>query len=150
MVSLLDDESNYRLCELAYEHFGTPPVIVRVDDREQIPRLRELGALIVDPNVAQVSLLDHLVRSPAGASLLLGTHPDQDIVDVELLNPELDGVRVRDLRLPGDRLVLSLRRDGESNVCHGYTRLILGDWVTLVGSESSLDWVSLTLGPPDS
>lgn len=125
-------------------------MIVRVDDREQIPRLRELGALIVEPNVALVSLLDHMVLSPAGASLLLGAHADQDGVDVELLNPERDGARVRPPRLPGDMLVLSLKRGGGSVVCHGYTKLKRSDWVTLVGFESSLDRVSPTLGPPDS
>ncbi len=145
LVALLDDESNYRICELAYEHFGTPTVVVRVGERQQIARFRELGALIVDPNVAIISLLDHLVRSPSGASLLLGMHDNQDVIDVELLNNELDGVRVKDLRLPGDTLVLSLRRNGEFIVCHGYTRLRRGDWVTLVGSEDSLDRVSLKM-----
>lgn len=147
VVGLLDDERNYRVCELVYEHFGTPTVVVRVSDRDQIPRLDELGVLVVDPNVAMISLLDHFVRSPTGASVLMGMHTNQDVVDVELLNSGLDGLRVKDLRLPGDTLVLSLRRNGETIICHGYTRLQHGDWVTLVGSDKSLDRVSLEFGP---
>lgn len=150
LVALFDDELNYRVCELAYESFGTPTMVVRVQNRDQIPRFRDLGALIVDPNVAIVSLLDHMVRSPSGASLLLGMHSDKDVVDVELLNPALDGMRVKDVRLPGDTLVLSLRRNGESILCHGYTRLKLGDWVTLVGKENNLEIVSLRWGPSDA
>lgn len=109
VVGLLDDENNHRVSELAYEHFGTRTVVVRVHERDQIPRFDELGVLVVDPNVAMVSMLDHFVRSPTGASLLMGTHTNQDVLDVELLNPERDGARVKDLRLPGDTLVLSLR-----------------------------------------
>lgn len=147
VVCLLDEEISYRVCELAYEEYGTPTIVVRVTDRSQIERFRELGALIVDPSVAIVSLFDHFVRSPAGASLLMGMHGDQDVVDIEMQNPDLDGTRLKDLRLPGDTLVLSIRRDGEAIVGHGYTRLRAGDWVTLVGSESSLDHVALDFGP---
>jgi len=39
-----DDEHNYRVSELAYEHFGTDTLVVRLNDRNQVDRFQELGA----------------------------------------------------------------------------------------------------------
>ncbi|MFQ5613093.1 MAG: monovalent cation:proton antiporter family protein [Anaerolineae bacterium] len=143
IVTLLSDEENYRICELAYEHFGTENLVVRLNDRANFDRFHQLGALIVDPSTAMISLLDHLVRSPVGASLLLGLDGDQDIVDLEVNNPYLQGVALRDLRLPLDVLVLSICRDGHFLISHGFTRLRLGDQVTVVGSPKSLEELTL-------
>ena len=143
IVTLLSDEENYRICELAYEHFGTKDLIVRLNDRSNFDRFHKLGALIVDPATAIVSLFDHLVRSPSAASLLLGMEENQDIVDVEVRNPNLHGVALRDLRFPLDTLILAVYRSGRLLISHGYTRLKIGDRVTVVGSLESLDEVML-------
>jgi Trk K+ transport system NAD-binding subunit/Kef-type K+ transport system membrane component KefB len=146
IVTLLSDAENYRICELAFEHFGTSDLVVRLNDRTNFDRFHELGALIVDPATAIVSLFDHLVRSPSAASLLLGTEEDQDIIDVEVRNPNLHGVALRDLRIPLDTLILTVNRNGRHLISHGYTRLKIGDRVTVVGSVKSLDEVTLQLG----
>lgn len=101
--------------------------------------------MVVDPGVAIVSLLDHLVRAPEGASLLLGMHKNQDIVDLEMRNTWLDGVALRDMRLPRNTLVLSIRRGDEWLVTQGYTRLRVGDKVTAMGSREGLDQLALQL-----
>lgn len=143
IVTLLSDEENYRICELAYEHFGTRQLIVRLHDRKNFDRFRELGALIVDPATAIIGLLEHLVRSPAGTSLLLGMEEGQSVVDLEVRNPALHGLALRDLRLPLDTLILSVQRHGHALLSHGYTRLELGDMVTVAGSDKSLEVVAL-------
>lgn len=143
IITMLSDDENYRICELAYEHFGTQNLIVRLIDRANFNRFQELGALIVDPSTAIVSLLDHFVRSPSAASLLLGMDADQDVVELEIRNPDLEGANLRDLRLPLDTIILGVRRRGHLLVSHGYTRLEVGDQVTAVGSMKSLEEVAL-------
>ncbi|HLF90108.1 MAG TPA: cation:proton antiporter [Anaerolineales bacterium] len=143
IVLMLSDEENHQLCEKIYENFGTRDIVVRLNDRNFQERFNDLGALIVNPTTAIVSLLDHLVRSPVAASLLLGTGDGQDVVDVEVGNPVLNGVALRDLRLPLDTLILSVHRDGQTLISHGYTRLKLGDEVTVLGSEESLEEIYL-------
>ena len=143
IVTLLSDEENLRICELAYEHFGTPNLVVRLNDRANIGRFQELGALIVDPGTAIVNLLDQFVRSPSAASLLLGMEENQSVVELEVRNPNLHGIALRDLRLPISTLILSIRRHGQVLVSHGYTRLEVGDTVTLVGTPESLKEVEL-------
>ncbi len=143
IVSLLSDEENYRICEIACEHFGTKNLVVRLNDRANFDRFHEIGALIVEPGSALVSLLDNFVRSPSGASLLLGMEKNQDIVDLEVRNPDLHGIPLRELRLPLDTLILSVRRDDLTLISHGYTQFEIGDWATVIGSTKSLEKVML-------
>ncbi|REK07648.1 MAG: potassium transporter TrkA [Acidobacteria bacterium] len=143
VVSLLEGRESLAVCELAFERFGTRTVIVRSGDRELWDELHALGAVIVDPAVAMVGLLDQFVRSPSVASMALGMDPGQEVADIELHNEDLDGVALRDLKLPLDSLILAVRRGGASLVSHGYTRLELGDRVTVVGSPESLAEISL-------
>ena len=127
------------MAELIYENIGTKEVIVRLNKRENFNKFHDLGALIIEPTTAIVSLLDHFVRSPNAASLLLGMDEGQDSVDVEIVNRDIHGMRLRELRLPSDIIILSIKRKGHIIVSHGYTRLRLGDIITLVGSEKSIE-----------
>lgn len=139
IILMLSDENNFKLAELIYEHIGTKEVIVRLNKRENFEKFHKLGTLIIEPATAMVSLLDHFVRSPNATSLLLGMDDGQETMDVEIRNQDIHGMRLRDLRLPSDVLVLSVRRKGQLLVSHGYTRLRLGDIITFVGLENSLE-----------
>ncbi|MEM7550276.1 MAG: cation:proton antiporter [Bacteroidota bacterium] len=143
LVCLLTDYENYRICELALEKIGIKKFVVRLSDRNNLERFHQIGAKIVDPSTAIVSLLDHFVRSPLATSILLGMEEGQDSMDIEVKNSELHGLALRDLRLPTEVIVLSIRRGGQMLISHGYTRLRKGDIITLVGSKESLEEVSL-------
>ncbi|MBG7631658.1 MAG: TrkA family potassium uptake protein, partial [Bacteroidetes bacterium] len=139
IILMLSDEDNYKIAELVYEHVGTKEVIVRLNNRDNFQKFHKLGALIIEPATAMVSLLDHFVRSPNAASLLLGMDEGQDSMDIEIRNKDIHGMRLRDLRLPSDVLVLSVKRKGQLLVSHGYTRMRLKDIITLVGAKTSLE-----------
>jgi Trk K+ transport system NAD-binding subunit/NhaP-type Na+/H+ or K+/H+ antiporter len=143
IVTMLSDEENYQICEQAFENFGTKDIVVRLHNRKNFNRFHELGALIVEPSTAMVSLLDHFVRSPQATSLLLGMKENQDTVTLEVQNPNLHRMALRNLRLPHDIIVLSVTRGGQMIISHGYTRLRKNDIVTLVGSSESLENVRL-------
>ena len=145
IVCMLTDEESLNICEIAYEHFGTKDLVVRLNERTNFDEFHELGALIVEPNMATVSLLDHFVRSPLATSLLLGMEEDQDTIDIEIQNENIHGIALRDIHLPSDILVLSIIRSGNVVISHGYTRLRKGDIVTIVGSNESLENVRLRL-----
>lgn len=144
-VCLMSGVDNLEVAELAYEHFATRTVIVRSADRDHWKRFAALGAVPVDPSTALVSLLDHFVRSPAAAAMLLGLDQTQDVLDIEVENRDLHGLALRDLRLPLDTLVLSVRRRGANLISHGYTRLERGDRLSVLGSPKSLEEISRRL-----
>lgn len=150
VILMLSNQENYNWAELIYEQIGTKDIVVRLEgisDRYYAKKFTELGALIVDPSTAMVSLMDHFVRSPNATSILLGMESDQDAVDIEILDPNIQGLALRDLRLPSDILILSIQRKGQMMITHGYTRLRVGDVVTILGSKESIDKVELMFGP---
>ncbi|WP_462253249.1 cation:proton antiporter domain-containing protein [Ekhidna sp.] len=139
IICMLTDEENLQVCEIAYNKFGTRDLIVRLNQRFYSQKFLALGVKIVDPSTAIVSLLDHFVRSPQAASLLLGMSKGKDTRDIELLNHDLHGITLRDLRLPADVIILSVVRGGQTIITHGYTRLRYKDTLTVVGSIKSLN-----------
>lgn len=141
IVSFLSDEESLQVCEIGFEDYGIGTMVVVLNDRANFERFHALGVRIVEPQTAVVSLLEHMVRSPIGATLLLGMDGRQDVVDVEVRNPALHGIRLRELHLPLEVLVLSVNRGGRTIISHGYTRLHVGDRVTMVGSDEKLDEV---------
>jgi Trk K+ transport system NAD-binding subunit/Kef-type K+ transport system membrane component KefB len=143
VVLTLTDDEGLKIAENLYQHVGTKDIVVRLNHRYNFEKFHKLNCLIVEPSTAMVSLMDHLVRSPQAATLLLGMRSDQDTMDVQVLNPDLRGLPLRDLRLPADIIVLSVNRGGQSIITHGYTRLRLGDILTMVGSNESLQKVTL-------
>jgi Trk K+ transport system NAD-binding subunit len=138
VVLMLSDEDNYKICELIYEQFGVKNVVVRLQDHTNREKFHELGALVVEPGTAMVSLLDQFVRSPFAASLLLGMDPAEVFMEIEMNNLDLNGVAIRDIHFPHDVLILAIARKGNRLVSHGYTRLEFGDHITVVGSPDSL------------
>lgn len=147
IVAMLDDDSNYKICELAYEEFGTPHLVARIYARENLERFRALGVMTVDPGMAMIDLLEHCVRSPSATSLLLGREANQDVIEVTVRSPALHGVAIRDLHLPVDTILLSIRRHGLLLMSHGYTHLELGDEVTIVGAPDNLEEVRWRFEP---
>lgn len=138
-ILMLDDKRNFELATLIFEQFGTKEIVVRLNNRENFDKFNALGAKIIDPSTAIVSLLDHFVRSPHATNLLLGIDKGQDSLDIEIKNKDIAGLRLRDLRLPSDIIVISLKRHDKFIISHGYTQLRLGDIVTMVGSHNSLE-----------
>lgn len=143
IVLMLTDDENLQIAQLVYEKIGTENVVVRLNNHYNMKKFHDLGALVVNPSTAIVSLMDHFVRSPQATSLLLGMQENQDTIDLEVLNPNLFGLALRDLRFPSDIIILSIKRRGQMIISHGYTRLRRSDWVTLVGSNDSLDKMAL-------
>ncbi len=145
IVTMLTDEENMQICEIAFEKFGTKDLVVRLNDRANFDKFHELNALIVEHNMAMVSLLDHFVRSPMATSLLLGLDSHQDTIDIKVRSSNIHGIALRNIQFPSDILILSIIRSGNVMISHGYTRLRKGDIVTVVGSPESLEHVRLRL-----
>ncbi|QPC82186.1 cation:proton antiporter [Phototrophicus methaneseepsis] len=147
LVAMLeDDEANLRACELAAEDFGVRSMVARVQDIVLRERFESLGVHVLDPASAMVNLLHQYVRAPEAVELLLRQHPDHEVTQITIYDRAIDGLRLRDLRLPNDVLILEIIRDGISIVPDGLSILRVRDDVTLLGSPDSLTEVSLKLG----
>jgi len=147
IVAMLDDDDlNFEICQLAYEEFGIRRVVVRLNDISNAPRFEQFKAIVVDTASALVNLMDQAVRAPQTAAVMMHQDPDYDIIQITVTDDELDGLFLRDLRLPSDVLVLEINRGDSNIVPHGNTALRNRDEVTLIGRPASLQEVTLKLG----
>jgi Trk K+ transport system NAD-binding subunit len=140
---MLSDEENFRICEIAHEHFAEAHLIVQLDDRSQYDRFKPFGASVVVPSTAMISLLDHYVRSPSAVSLLLGMEEEQDIVDLEIRKIGLAESTLQALELPEDVLIISIHRGRDVLVPHDHLEIREDDILTLAGPEKTLDELAL-------
>ena len=145
IITMMTNDENFQVCEIAFEQFGIKRMVARLAQRETTDRFARLDAIVIEPTTAMVSLLDHFVRAPAATSLLLDLDPNQRIVDIQITNPNIHGLTIRDMRVPMDVLIVSVTRNDSTLVSHGYTQLALGDWVSIVGSQEGLAQIALQL-----
>jgi len=145
VVILREEIEAYRICEIIYENFGTPNVIVRLTKRENLKDFKKLNVIVVEPASAIVTLLEHFVRSPQATSILLGMDNVHDTEDIEVLASDIQGVALRDTGFPLGILIISITRNGQVMLPHGYTRLRINDIVTVIGTENQLEKVRTKL-----
>lgn len=145
VAMLADDQLNRAAIALAHDIFSVDRLIVRLNDLEQADHFKAVGAFIVNPSVAMVNLYDQYVRAPQSAALFMHVDPSYDITQVVVGNSDVDGLLVRDLRLPSDVLILEIARKRHTIVPNGYTKIRLKDHMTLVGPPASIQEAAVRL-----
>lgn len=147
MVAMLpDDADNYEACQIVSEEFGVESMVVRLRDANLREKFLQMGVRVLDPASAMVNLLHQYLRAPEAVNLLLHQDPNHNVLQVRVAEKAIDGLQLRDLRLPSDVLILEILRDGQAIVPHGFSTLRIADEVTIVGSPDSLSEVVLKLG----
>ncbi len=111
------------LCRLASERFEIPIVISRIGDVDLVPQLRAMGVKVVQPALATAMALEGrfaIRRSSTCWSTKCRTLKSGRL---SWRNGSLVNHRVREVRLPGNALIVSLERDQTIMVPHGDTML---------------------------
>jgi Kef-type K+ transport system membrane component KefB len=138
-----DDADNLRICSEAADA-GVETIIARVRDATLLDRFLEIGVVVVDPTTADVTLLESAVRTPDAANLIL--RPDEDRSTEQITVHSAGGRQLRELRLPQDVLVMTVRHGRTSLVPDGFTRIHDGDQLTLVGPADAIAEAAARLG----
>lgn len=146
LLALLgDDALNLRLCQIAKTSFSIRNVVARVLDPANVEAYLAVGAYPVTMIDSQVRVLENLANHPNVFTLLSEADPGQEIIEVEVSNPDLDGAPVHALRLPGQALIMVIRRNGRFLVPRGETRIALNDVVTVLASPAEADQIRAML-----
>lgn len=126
---------------------GVEHVLTFVSDPLLIPEFRKLNIQTLTTSLYRSSLLALMARNPALFELMTSTTDDRDLRELILMNPDLHGKRLSEVRFPGDLLVLAIRRKDEVIVPHGTTRLAIGDHLTVLGDldmiQTAEDWTGV-------
>lgn len=133
-----DVEKNYRICQSAHVNFGLDHLVAQVTEPGEMERFRRLGVSTTNIAVDRAKLLALIARNPAVYHLLTQVDDDKEVVEIIVDDAWCQGKAIRDLLLPGDILVLAVRRNGELIIPHGNTELECGDHLTLAGTIDSV------------
>ncbi len=143
-----DDEDNLVICQLAKEKYGAPKVIARVNDPRNQAHFDLLG---ISPTICSTSnimgLIEHEVPEHELVHLLELRRENLEIVEVQIsADSPVAGKRVEKLDLPEGSRLISVTRNGESEIAVGATELRPGDQVLAIlqpGKEDELRKVLL-------
>jgi trk system potassium uptake protein TrkA len=138
-----DDEDNIVICQIAKEKYGVPKVIARVNDPRNQAHFDLLG---IAPTVSAISsimaLVEHEVPEHGLIHLLDLRHENLEIVEVVIgKGSPSTGKKVQGLELPEEARLISVTRDGQSEIALGSTTLQNGDRVLAIlqpGKEEEL------------
>ncbi len=132
-------EVRYQVCVQAKKVFSIPIVVARVGSVTLAEHLRALGVRVVQPALATVIALEGALRFPTTFDVLIRDDDEITVGEAVVQNPAYVGMPLRRLRLPGNALILSIRRENVTLVPHGETVLRYGDRVAIIGSPGSVE-----------
>jgi trk system potassium uptake protein TrkA len=143
-----DDEDNLIISQLAREKYGVPKVIARVNDPRNQAHFDLLG---ISPTVSAtrglMALIEHEVPEHDLVHLLELRRENLEIVEVQIDDgAPAAGQKVEKLELPEGSRLISIMRNGRSEIAVGSTELRPGDQVLAIlqpGKEDELRRVLL-------
>jgi trk system potassium uptake protein TrkA len=142
-----DDEDNIVICQLAKEKYGVPKVLARVNDPRNQPHFDLLG---ISPTICATSnimgLIEHEVPEHELVHLLELRRENLEIIEVQI--PEgspVAGKRIERLELPEGARLISVMRNGQSEIAVGSTELQPGDQVLAILQPGKEDEVRRVL-----
>jgi len=139
LVSLAaSGEIDLATCRLAGDRFGIPNRVAMVSDQSIAAQMSNLGIRVVQPQLATALALEGALHFPSAFDMLANHTDGVEIREGILNNPPLDGRLLKRIQLPGDVLILGLRRGDDLLVPHGDTKLRQGDVLMLVGHPDEL------------
>lgn len=139
-----NDDFNLSVCLTAREIFNVNDVISKVTEIKNIETFKEQDIKPINHTYATVShIFAHIVASDQYASFAKDEE-EIKVADVWLANPQFDRAELRSIKLPGNTLIVHIKRDDQAIVPHGNTTIYLDDHITLLGTpQSVIDTVNL-------
>lgn len=133
-----DDKYNLAVCRRARARFGISQLATRLNEPDQREAFVKLGIRPVAVPLSTAAALENAVLRPSLFQVLVDRPEDYEVLEVDLRNPALIGRRLREVRLPGNCLILLIRREGTLVAPSGATVLEPWDHVTLAGDPESV------------
>ena len=134
------DDHNQLACTKA-KQVGIEKIVAIINDPKVSYELDKQGIRTVTPMKAMYTLLYAFIKYPESFETLYSPEDNDniDIREIKLIWQDVIGSKLRDLKLPGDCLVLMVSRDGRRIVPDGNTILEKGDIIVVLGSKEYME-----------
>lgn len=141
------DESNLIICQLAKNRFHVGRTIARVNNPKNTEVMRQLGVDIpISTTDSIVHLLEREIDTSAVKLLASINRGEASLNELEIpQNYCLDGIRLSELELPLESIVVSITRDGQLIIPRGNSQILSGDRVVVISKSSVVHDISRAL-----
>jgi Trk K+ transport system NAD-binding subunit len=135
-----DDDTNLLATQLIRANFDVDPVIARVNTPSNQDAFESLGIITVTTTEATARLLDDHIAHPSFAQWLEELGSTGDAREVGVMNPDVDGLTIRDLnnRLPEQSLIATWGDDHAVQFPTPTEVVDVGDHVTVLGERTAV------------
>ncbi len=134
-----NSDFNEKVCKMALQDFGVENVVTwQREEKQRMEALERLGVKVIYPGLATLMALEGSVLFPESYDMISHQAEDMEMRQARLRNRHYLDEPLRNIRLPGDVLVVGVRRGEERIVPHGETVLRKNDVLLLVGSPAFL------------
>ncbi|NOY54343.1 MAG: hypothetical protein GXP58_12135 [Deltaproteobacteria bacterium] len=138
ILTAREDTVNLRIARLARDLFEVERIIARISDEDFAGEYKEMEIRTVDFARQGTLAIENLILRPNVFDVLLQEESANEIEEVALQNAALSGKALNQIRLPGNSLILFIKRANGTIIPHGKTRLYLDDIIALYGDLESV------------
>ncbi|QDP41884.1 monovalent cation:proton antiporter family protein [Radiobacillus deserti] len=135
VVSTNEDQRNYDLAIFA-EGQGVETIISRIETPDLSGPLKEKGIHVFSSFFSTKAMMKAMIESPHIAGIFTTT--EDGLQEVSVGNYEYDGMKLRDLRILGNSIIVRIFRNTESLIPHGDTEIHVGDRLIVTGGLDSI------------
>ena len=130
-----------RVCDVLKKGMGIEKVILATNNSKAPDCVDIENVVAISPDFASALIIENLIIAPNASEMFLQHQDEFYVAEVRVHNPDISGMAVSRLSLPGDCLILSILRGDEKIIPHGNDVLEFGDTLMMVGSREDVERV---------
>jgi Kef-type K+ transport system membrane component KefB len=140
VIAIEDEGVSTEICRICKNYFSKNNLIILSSQGNKLKGETLYGAQRISPDLATAALAQSYINNPNTYNLLF-TESDFGIIELELNNPDLFNTALSRITLPGNSLILSIKRGKDKIIPHGSNVIEQGDVLTIVGSKEYMEEV---------
>ena len=139
VVETGSDELNIRICEMLRKVYNHERIISMANGWGVEQQLKRLDVNTIDVRRVLATTIETLIVRPTTYHALIETFENFRVEEVPVINPELDGCRVKEIPFHKDAILIMMKRGNNLFIPHGETYLKTGDVLSIFATDSAIE-----------
>ena len=138
VVDTGSSECNIQVCQMLRKEFKHEKIISMAWGAPVEQRLKRLDVETIDVRRVMATTIESLIIRPTTYHALVETFEHFAVEEILITNPDIDGVRVKEIAFHKDAILILARNDDNYFIPHGETFLRMGFVLYILGTDTAL------------
>ena len=134
-----NDEQNLKIGRLLRREFHHKKIISRINRFSFKQQFDSLGVETVDVTQILATAIENFIIRPTTYHALIESFENFSVDEILVLNNKFDGVKIKNVLLHKDALLIMIKRNNVFFIPHGQTYFKKGDLLLVFGTQLALD-----------